>query len=66
MQIEIVLEKLYFSQSNQYEELFFFTAYAFNQDKKEFKIQGLSTPELNKVNDLKQVSFKFDINLTSN
>ena len=49
MIVELVLEKIYFSQSDQYEELFFFTAYAFDKNKKEYKIQGLSTPELNKV-----------------
>ena len=46
----IILQKVVFSKSENYEELFFFTAYAYNSKQIEFKIQGLSTPELNQVN----------------
>ena len=46
----IILQKVVFSKSENYEELFFFTAYAYNSNQIEFKIQGLSTPELNQVN----------------
>ena len=47
---KIILEKLIFSQSDKYEELFYFTAYATNKLGIELKIAGLSTPELNQVN----------------
>ena len=46
---ELVLEKIIFVKADQYEELFFFTAYAFEADGNEVKVQGLSTPELNEV-----------------
>ena len=46
---EIILNKLIFSKSDKYPELFYFTAYACNNDESEIKIQGLSTPELNEV-----------------
>ena len=45
----IILQKVVFSKSENYEELFFFTAYPYNSRLIEFKIQGLSTPELNQV-----------------
>lgn len=47
--IELVLEKLIFTKSDSYDELFHFTAFAFDQRGKEYKIQGISTPELNQV-----------------
>ena len=46
---EIILQKIVFSKSENYHELFFFTAFALKSDGTEMKIQGLSTPELNKV-----------------
>ena len=48
---EIVLEKLLIAKSCSYEELYFFTAIAFDSKGEEYKIQGLSTPELNQVYD---------------
>ena len=47
--IELVLEKLIFARSESYEELYFFIAFAYDNQKTEYKIQGLSTPELNMV-----------------
>lgn len=46
---ELVLEKLIFARSEAYDELFFFIAFAYDQHKTEYKIQGLATPELNMV-----------------
>ena len=46
---ELVLEKLIFARSEAYDELFFFIAFAYDQHKTEYKIQGIATPELNMV-----------------
>ena len=46
---EIIVDKIVFSKSNKYSELFYYTAYARKLDDIEIKIQGLSTPELNEV-----------------
>ena len=58
---KIILEKLFFSKSDKYEELFYFTAYATNRLGIELKIAGLSTPELNQVNFLWQRQYDVDI-----
>ena len=46
---KIVLKKIIFVKSDKYKELWFYTAFAFDTAFKEIKLQGLSTPELNKV-----------------
>ena len=47
--MEVILDKIVFSNSEKYDKLFFFTAFAKNSNGQEIRLQGLSTPELNKV-----------------
>ena len=47
--IRLVLKKVIFFKSDAYPELWFFTAFAVDATSKEFKLQGLSTPELSQV-----------------
>ena len=48
---EIILDKIVLTQAEKYSELFFFTAFARDPSGCVIKVQGLSTPELNEVND---------------
>ena len=44
-----ILKKIIFVTSDKYDKLWFYTAFALDQNSNETKLQGLSTPELAKV-----------------
>ena len=55
--LELVLEKIIFARSEDYDELFFFTCFSHDKEGKEYKIQGISTPELNMVGVIHYILF---------